>query len=249
MRTAPQRPVMHTREQPPPGPVAHRPRRSALRRRLHQAELTLLVLLDVMLTVATPSVVTALTAPGTQSTTARLAEWGRNHGLSPVVTGLEQLTYQSPQVGGMPGASSPLRQPLPAAMAPSGPSTLPPPVTPVASPALAGEGQWQTIAAVHGQPAMAKTFLRPDATHTSYTAGAVWFDPHLLRATLHPGTAQPVDTAGESPLRSPSPADCWPRSTRDSSWPTHTAGSMRTGVTRRRWPPVARRWCSTPMAR
>jgi len=27
--------------------------------------------------------------------------------------------------------------------------------------------------------------------HSSYTAGAVWFDPHLLRATLHPGTAQP----------------------------------------------------------
>lgn len=47
------------------------------------------------------SVVSALTAPGTQSTTARIAEWARNNGMSPLVTLAEQLTYQAPKVGGL----------------------------------------------------------------------------------------------------------------------------------------------------
>ncbi len=178
----------------PPGQTGGpRRRRRGPARRWRRALLVVVVLMVTVVAVATPSVVSALTAPGTRSSTARLAEWARNHGMSPVVNGLEQLTYQPPKVGGPVAANSPLlHAPHPAQILL--PSPLPAPITPVAFPALPGEGQWQTVATVHGQPAMAQTFLRPDATHTSYTVGAVTFDPHLVRTTLHPGSSQPGGT-------------------------------------------------------
>jgi len=183
----------------PPAKTGRPPRRPRrphrlLYRRLRRALLVVVVLMVTVAAIATPSVVNSLSAPGTRSTTARLAEWARNHGLSPVVNGLEQLTYQPPKVGGPLAATSPLLHHHPHPPLGPLPNTLPVPITPVASPALPGEGQWQTIATVHGQPAMAQTFLRPDATHTSYTVGAVTFDPHLVRTTLHPGNSQPGGT-------------------------------------------------------
>ena len=207
MHQAPQRLMVAPSPMPSPDPGAHRMppgqtggprrRRRGPHRRWRRALLVVVVLMVTVVAVATPSVVSALTAPGTRSSTARLAEWARNHGMSPVVNGLEQLTYQPPKVGGPVAANSPLlhaphppQVPLPGSL----PSPLPAPITPVAFPALPGEGQWQTVATVHGQPAMAQTFLRPDATHTSYTAGAVTFDPHLVRAALHPGSSQPGGT-------------------------------------------------------
>ncbi|MGH3438908.1 MAG: phosphodiester glycosidase family protein, partial [Sciscionella sp.] len=137
-------------------------------------------------------------APGTMSTTARIAEWARNNGLSPVVNWLEQQTYAPPKVGGAPGVNSPLRHP-PQAGPPQPMVAMPASIPPPAQPALPGEGQWQVIARAHGKPAMAEAFLRPDAVHTSYTAAAVWFNPHLVRARLHPGTAQPGGTGWSVP--------------------------------------------------
>lgn len=50
------------------------------------------------------SVIDALTAPGTDTAQARLAEWGRDHGLAAVVTQLEQWQYRlnPPRTGGAP---------------------------------------------------------------------------------------------------------------------------------------------------
>ena len=60
------------------------------------------VLMVVLLLWLTWSIGGALTAPGTDSTSARLAEWARFNGLGWVVSGLEQLQYQMnpPKVGG-----------------------------------------------------------------------------------------------------------------------------------------------------
>jgi hypothetical protein len=33
--------------------------------------------------------------------------------------------------------------------------------------------------------------VRPDAAHTSFVAGVMWFDPTLVRGVLHPGTEDP----------------------------------------------------------
>jgi hypothetical protein len=41
----------------------------------------------------------ALTAPGTDSVSSRVAEWARNHYLGPLVTLGEWITYQPPKVG------------------------------------------------------------------------------------------------------------------------------------------------------
>src|SRR5450759_1702147 len=55
------------------------------------------------------SIAPALMAPGTDSVAARLAEWGRDHGLGWAVTALEQAQYakDKPSVGGSVGGGLP----------------------------------------------------------------------------------------------------------------------------------------------
>lgn len=136
----------------------------------------------VLLAVLGVSVGGALTAPGTDSTAARLAEWGRTHGLGSLVTSLEKAQYAAnpPRVGGRPSVQ-------PVAGAPAGL----PAIRPAVSPGLPGEGVWRQVVAVHGSPAVWVTEVRPDATHTSYLTGVMRLDPSLLAFTLHPGTAVP----------------------------------------------------------
>lgn len=154
------------------------------------------------------SVGRALTAPGTDSVAARLAEWGRGHGMSSVIDTLERLTYQAPKVGGAPVAGPLAQAPAPSASpsaaataSPTPSPTAPPlaPVAPFAAPPLPGEGSWKVVATVAGKPALQVAYLRPDAVHTSYTSGVVWMDPSLLRFVLHPGTQEPGGTGWSQP--------------------------------------------------
>lgn len=146
----------------------------------------------------------ALTAPGTDSLSARLAEWGRDHGLGVVVLGLEKLQYDlhKPRVGGEPPSGLLRRRtsPLPSAGSASGavprreagPSLKP--LRPIAHPALTGEGVWRPVVRVHGQPAVEAAYMRPDAQRTSYLTGIAWMSSKLLRFQLHPGYAEPGGT-------------------------------------------------------
>lgn len=148
-----------------------------------------------------------LTAPGDDPVSARLAEWGRDHGLGFAVVGLEkaQYTVHPPKVGGAPppdalplpstARPSRLRRVAPA-LAPRGgvaASTLAlrPRIRPIASPALPREGSWQALVRVHGEPAVQAAYLRPDARHTSYVTGVVWMSHRYLSFHLHPGFDQP----------------------------------------------------------
>lgn len=148
------------------------------------------------------SVTQALLAPGTDSTAARLAEWGRGHGLSGLIDALERAAYQPPRVGGRPadgplaGAPAPV-VPL-SVRTPSRVAALRPVPTP-ASPALPGEGSWEVLAQVRGRPALQVAYLRPDAVHTSYTAAIAWMDTSLLRFVLHPGSLEPGGTGWSQP--------------------------------------------------
>ncbi|WP_280668139.1 MULTISPECIES: phosphodiester glycosidase family protein [unclassified Kitasatospora] len=143
----------------------------------------------------------ALLAPGNDSTAARLAEWGRDHHLGPMVTMLETAQYKMspPRVGGRPsiaigGPQAPLATTVdPASHAPT-PALPPIELAPLTSPAgdpLPGEGAWRVLSSVRGTPAIQAAELRPDATHTSYLAGVVSMDPRLVRFQLHPGTDDP----------------------------------------------------------
>ncbi|MGH9917844.1 MAG: phosphodiester glycosidase family protein [Nitrososphaerales archaeon] len=143
---------------------------------------------------------TALSNPAMGTTTpGRLAEWFREHGFSSVVVWAENTWYSHhpPPVGGTPakgaiptGTAPPSRTP-PTSKTPAhlpAPSSL----SPIASPAVPGEGQWQPIGrTVDGVPAVYETFMRPDSVHTSVVVALAWMDTKLLAATQYSGSMIP----------------------------------------------------------
>jgi hypothetical protein len=68
---------------------------------------------------------------------------------------------------------------------------VPPRLASPAGPPLTGEGAWRVLGTVRGVPAVYGTYVRPDATHTSYVAAAVSMDQRLVRFQLHPGLEDP----------------------------------------------------------
>ena len=141
---------------------------------------------------AAPSLWEALTRPGSDSVAARLAEWGRDHDLGPVVTWLEQRQYDlhQPPTGGVPPGG------IPAAAGsepdrPGGQPAPPPLPPPPGLSALPGEGRWQTVVSTPHGDAVRMTSVRPDAAHTAFVVGVLWLDPTLVRGVLHPGTEDP----------------------------------------------------------
>jgi len=169
-------------------PRASRRRRSWLARR-HPVTKVVLAGLVVFALLVGFSISRALRAPGTDSVAARLAEWGRGHGLSPVIDRLERATYHAPAVGGKPAATSPLVTAAPPQ--PAVANGLPSAIAPLAPAPLPHEGQWEPLTTVGGVPAIEAAYLRPDAIHTSYTAGVVRMDQSRVRFELHPGTQEP----------------------------------------------------------
>jgi hypothetical protein len=138
-------------------------------------------------------VVQALRVPGTDGVEAKLAEWGRDHGLSREVTLLERIQYDEdpPAVGGSPpggiivAAGAESRALSSSALNPAPLGVLAP------GPRLPNEGAWQTVVTVHGGSAVQVAQLRPDASHTSFVAGVMRMDPKLIRGELRPGTRDP----------------------------------------------------------
>jgi len=127
---------------------------------------------------------------------ARLAEWGRQNHAGGIVNWIENEWYSHhpPPVGGKPPPGAIVRpKQAPKAVA-AGPDHLPPPgpLAALASPPIAGEGQWSPAGrTVDGIPTVYTTTLRPDAIHTSEVAGVAWMDTKLLRATLYSGSQIP----------------------------------------------------------
>ena len=146
------------------------------------------------------SIAPALMAPGTDSVAARVAEWGRDHGLGWAVSALETVQYakDKPTVGGSVAGGlptiGPQSVPDTTSSTPSAgqaTTSAPAPLTPLVSSPLAGEGVWHDLYAVNGVPAARVASLRPDSQHTAYYVQVVWMDPTLLRFRLHPGYKVP----------------------------------------------------------
>jgi hypothetical protein len=133
-----------------------------------------------------------------QGATANLAEWARDHGLGPVVTFGEWLSYNPPPKGGKPSFS--LAVPSGEAVTPSKPAKgttknafvpdIPATVKSLAPSAIAGEGQWRVAEKVNGNPAILTTFLR-DASFTSQVNGIASIDQRLVKFSLRPGSEDP----------------------------------------------------------
>lgn len=152
--------------------------------------------------------------------TIRSVEWLRDNGGAWLVDAVENWWYTNhpPPVGGTPSTlprapstvpqvTTPVvadaRQPLP----PPGPPEPPPvtlhPVLTPAAPVLPGEGQWTVTAGTPARPAVATTWVRPDALHTSVVVGILRIDPALTRLRLIAGTEQPggpAPSGGAVPL-------------------------------------------------
>jgi hypothetical protein len=124
--------------------------------------------------------VDAIRMPGSDGLTAKLAEWGRNHGMGAEVTWLEQLQYRydQPVVGGLPAGG--ISTPAGTLDHTTASSVFPPDPLPAVAGGdrLPGEGIWHTVVSVKGRPAVQVAQLRPDQRHTSYLAGSYgWIPP------------------------------------------------------------------------
>ncbi len=127
---------------------------------------------------------------------AAAAEWVRGHGGSSIVRWAENVWYshhQPPKGGRPPKGAIPIpKKVVVSTTAPVNHLPMPPAIVPLASPPIAGEGQWSPAGRyVNGVPAVYETFLRPDPIHTSLVVGVAWMDTTLLRATLYSGSEIP----------------------------------------------------------
>jgi hypothetical protein len=137
-----------------------------------------------------------LTYPGSDSLSARFAEWGRDHHLSGVVTWLENETYKPPPVGGSL-SSQQVQQLQGATVAPTeaAKDELPADIAPLASGSVPDEGVWHPVVyGKDGVPVVEWAGLRPDAQHTSELAYVAWMNQKALDFQLHPGSQQPGGT-------------------------------------------------------
>lgn len=153
-------------------------------------KLALITVPSLFLIVVLWSISTALLAPGTDPISARLAEWGRNHYLSSLVSALENAQYSidKPKVGGTldPNSSKILAQDA---------MSVTKKIPTLVAPALTGEGDLKTVYKVNGVPAIQVGYLRPDALHTSYLSGVAIMNSSLLRFVQHPGFSEPGQLA------------------------------------------------------
>lgn len=145
-----------------------------------------------------------LTAEGPDPLTIRTVEWMRDNGLPSIVDAAENWWYtrNPPPVGGTPSTLPPTPSTVPVettetTIVPNQPTVPPQPevvMLPVPTPAatpLPGEGQWAITAGTQSRPAVATTFVRPDAIHTSVVVGIMYIDPSVTRLRLVAGTQEP----------------------------------------------------------
>src|SRR5580692_10005217 len=180
-------------------PAAPRPHQHRLPRAVYWRRRSIvLFVLAVVVTLAyfAATLFFALLNPSYGSSlSTRASQWGRQHGLSSVVTWAagEAYHWDLPKQGGTPPAGSfgtgPLTKTLQTTVALAPPVNI---VSPAKTP-LPGEGVWHVVGrtTANGIPAMYEAFVRPDAVHTSYVVGVVWMDTNLLTALLYSGSQIP----------------------------------------------------------
>ena len=154
------------------------------------------------------SLASALRAPGTDDVPTRLAEWGRDHSMGPLVTLAETVQYRMnpPATGGAPDTSV-LAQAATdgnAASTPSGNTgtqiQIHPALSTPVTPALPGEGRFVHAVTTAEGPAVQIAYVRPDGIHTSYLTGIAWMS-HTLHFVLHPGFEDPGTNGMSEPDR------------------------------------------------
>lgn len=148
------------------------------------------------------SLVGALAAPSNTPTSVQFVEWLRGNGAAALVSSIENAYYSfnTPATGG-PGLKKLPHVGTGAAARAS--SYRPPPIAPVLSPALPGEGVWHgTGLAVNGAPPVLVTTFRPDPSYPQVVAGVAWIDRTRTSVQLYPGRYEPPNS-GNVPAEVP----------------------------------------------
>src|SRR5947209_1048340 len=178
------------RPRPAPRTPARRPvaaRRSPRYRLRRIVALTLAILMVVSLT----SFAAAMSAPSNTPFGVRAVEWLRGNGAAGLVSEVENVYYSlhAPSAGGpplkwLPTVGTATRTPVA--------SYAPPPIPPVISPPLPGEGDWRGAgpAVAGASPVLVSTF-RPDPNYPQMVAGVAWIDHARTSMALYPGLDEP----------------------------------------------------------
>lgn len=139
------------------------------------------------------SVGRAVTSPVNDPVSAKLAEWGRDHGLGSIVTGLEALQYRlnPPKIGGTPSVIGSGSHTLTTSTSTKVGIKLQNPIPSIVLPALKNEGKFKSVLAIHGTSVVQIAYVRPDSLHTSYLSAIVWISGKHSRVVQHPGQSDP----------------------------------------------------------
>lgn len=141
------------------------------------------------------------------SLAVRSVEWLRSNGGAGLVSRIENIYYSlsAPSKGG-PG----LRALPDVGVSVTHAHTArhpyqPPPIQPLASPALPGEGVWHaTRPGVAYPPVLVTTFRSNPTEYPRLVAGLAWIDPHRTTITLYPGREQPsIELPSRGPMEVP----------------------------------------------
>ena len=140
---------------------------------------------------------------------ARMAEWGRQHGIGGIVTWAEtEYNKLHPaKIGGNLPSKAVNTTPTIKISKGAQPLAVPAALkTPAASSQVVNgwvEGTWRPAGRLtaNGLPAVYETFIRPDAIHTSYAVGVAWMDTKILSGQLYSGSQIPG--GGPYPLSAP----------------------------------------------
>ena len=147
---------------------------------------------------------------------SRVATWGRDHGFSPLIDKIEAMAYRTPPsktpandlslaitapsttvppstTSTVPGTGNTVTGGTGTGTDTTVPATAQPPapLTPIFSPALAGEGQWTPIAQAQGHDTLWATSLRPLKSAGGAVATMVLIDQTNLRASMFNGSEEP----------------------------------------------------------
>jgi Phosphodiester glycosidase len=217
-----------------------------VRRRRTRRRIAALVIAALLVPVAY-SYTTTMLRPSSLPLSIRTVEWVRsNHGAW-LVDKVENWYYswQAPSKGGPALRSLPtvgLVDPRPARPPHhvAAPPYRPPPVRPVISPALAGEGVWRPAQRWAGVPApVLETVYRPDPSYPRVVAYMAWIDGSATQLALYPGRYEPPAGSPRGPLQLPHGQRYRALATFNSGF-THSDGNGGFSVNGHTYEPLAR---------
>ncbi len=180
-------------------------RRARRRRRRLYPLVALVVLLPVMC-----SYTTTMLRPSSLPLGVRTVEWIRNNHGNWFVDQFEHFWYSwhapkkgGPQLRSLPTVGfGPASTPSPRATQPAAP--WPPPIKPVFTHALPGEGIWKrTGPLVDGAPPVLVTTFRTELDYPQIVAYVAWFDHTKTALAWYPGRYEPPNAPVRGPMMVP----------------------------------------------